>query len=400
VAMSETKTAPRLRGRTDERAALDALLADVRAGRSRVLVVVGEAGVGKTALLDYVCSGATGCQVTRWVGFESEMELPFAGLRQLCAPHLDRLDALAPPQREALVTALGLESGSPADRFLIGLAVLNLLAEVAEHDPVLWIVDDAQWLDRVSAQVLGFVARRLLAERVGIVFAVRDAADHDLAHLPGLLIDGVDDADAREILASVVTGPIDPRVRDRIIAEARGNPLALLELPHAWTAAEWTGPGRHGAPLTSRIEQSFVERLAPLPVAVRRFLLLAAAEPLGDTALLWRAIDRLGVDRRAAVQAEATGLIEVAAQVRFRHPLVRSAACRSMPSEERLAAHQALADVTDPAADPDRRAWHRSRAAIGPDEQVAADLDAAAVRARSCGGLVSARPASASGPRC
>ena len=384
-------SSPNLRGRKEERATLDGLLAEVRSGRSRVLVLWGEAGAGKTALLDYLCSRATDYQVTRWVGVESEMELAFAGLRQLCEPFLDRLDQLAQPQHEALATALGLESGKPADPFLVGLAVLNLLAERAEHDPVLWVVDDAQWLDRISAKVLGFVARRLLAERIAIVFAVRDSgARGDLAGLPELVVDSVDDVAAREILAAVVSGPMDDRVRDRIIAEAHGNPLALHELPQAWTAAEWTGFGRHGAPLTNRIEQSFVDRLEPLPTEVRRFLLVAAAEPVGDTALLWRALDRLGVDRMAVITAEATGLIEVGAQVRFRHPLVRSAAYRSMPSEERLAVHCALADVTDPEIDPDRRAWHRSRSTIGPDEDVAAELEAAAGRARARGGLVAA----------
>jgi len=390
-AMADTEPAHRLRGRENERAALETLLGDVREGRSRVVVLSGEAGVGKTALLDYLDGRATGCQVTRWLGVESEMELPFAALRQLCEPFLDRLDALAEPQRRALTTALGLSSGTPADRFLIGLAVLNLLAERAEHTPVLLVIDDAQWLDRISAQVLAFVGRRLLAERVGLVFAVRDsAADGDLTGLPILPVDGVDDTAAREILASLVAGPTDLRVRDRIIAEAHGNPLALLELPQTWLAADWTAHGRHGAPLTSRIEQCFVDRLTPLPPDVRRFLLVAAAEPVGDSALLWRALDRLGVDRDAAVAAVATGLIEVATQVRFQHPMVRSAAYRSMPPEDRLAAHRVLAEVTDPAIDPDRRAWHLSRATVGPDEQVAAELEAAADRARSRGGLVAA----------
>lgn len=389
--MTDTDPVPRLRGRKHERDTLDGLLADVRRGRSRVLVLSGEAGVGKTSLLDYVCLRASACRVTRWVGVESEMELAFAALRQLCEPFLDRLDGLAEPQRNALATALGMKSGTPADRFLVGLAVLNLLAERAEHEPVLWVVDDAQWLDRISAQVLAFVARRLLAERIGIVFAVRDfAVASDLGGLPELPVDGVDDAAARDILASLVTGPSDPQVRDRIIAEAHGNPLALLELPQTWMAAEWTGYGRPGVPLTSRIEQCFIDRLVPLEVPVRRFLLVAAAEPVGDTALLWRALDRLGVHRDAAVAAEATGLVDVGTQLRFRHPMVRSAAYRSMPPDERLAAHRALAEVTDPDADPDRRAWHLARATVGPDEQVAAELEAAAVRARSRGGLVAA----------
>jgi DNA-binding CsgD family transcriptional regulator len=319
------------------------------------------------------------------------MELPFAGLRQLCEPLLGNLDRLPEPQRGALATALGLAAGKAADRFFIGLAVLNLLADVAEVTPVVWIVDDAQWLDTISAQVLGFVARRLLAERVAIVFAVRgNSLEGELARMPQLPVEGVAESDAREILASVVRQPIDTRIRDRIIAEAHGNPLALLELPNALTDAEWSGYARHGTPLSSRIEREFLSRLESLDPDVRRFLLVAAAEPLGDTALLWRAVDRLGLDRRASVAAQATGLIELGTKVRFRHPLVRSAAYRSMPTDMRLAVHQALAEVTDPSVDPVRRAWHRRRSAVGPDEDVAAELEAAAGRARQRGGLTAA----------
>jgi DNA-binding CsgD family transcriptional regulator len=389
--MSNKEPGPVLRGRTDECAYLGELLAQVRAGNSRVLVLSGEAGVGKTALLDYLAAQASDCRLTRWVGVESEMELPFAGLRQICEPLLGDLDRLAPPQRDAVAVALGLEAGKPADRFLIGLAVLNLLAGAAEDTPVVWIVDDAQWLDRISEQVLGFVARRLLAERVGIVFALRGSVvEGEFVRMPQLPIDGVDDDEARQILASVVRQPIDTRVRDRIIAEAHGNPLALLELPHALTDAEWGGYGRHGMPLTSRIEREFLSRLESLETEVRRFLLVAAAEPLGDIALLWRAADQLGLDRRTGVAAEATGLIELGTRVRFRHPLVRSAAYRSMPTDERVAVHRALAAVTDRQLDPDRRAWHRRRAAAGPDEDVAAELEAAADRARMRGGLTAA----------
>jgi DNA-binding CsgD family transcriptional regulator len=389
--MAEKEAAPNLRGRTDECATLDELLAEVRAGRSRVLVLSGEAGVGKTALLDFMAARATDCRLTRWVGVESEMELPFAALRQLCEPLLSHLERLPEPQREALSIALGLAAGKPADRFLVGLAVLTLLAEVAEEVPVVWVADDAQWLDRISEQVLGFVARRLLAERVGVVFAVRGSTvEGELARMSQLPIDGVDDVNAREILTSVVRQPIDTRVRDRIIAEAHGNPLALLELPHALTDAEWSGYGRHGTPLPSRIEREFRSRLETLDPEVRRFLSVAAAEPLGDTALLWRAVDQLGLDRRTGVAAEATGLIELSTRVRFRHPLVRSAAYRSMPTDERMAVHRALADVTDPQIDPDRRAWHRRRAAAGPNEDLAAELEAAADRARMRGGLTAA----------
>jgi DNA-binding CsgD family transcriptional regulator len=382
-----------LRGRHSECEVLDRVLAGVRAGESQVLVVRGEAGVGKSALLAYLLAGASGCRIARAAGVESEVELAFAGLHQLCAPFLDRLDRLPGPQREALGTAFGLGAGEPPDRFLVGLAVLSLLAEVAEEGPLLCLIDDAQWLDRVSAQTLAFVARRLLAESVAVVFAVREPTEEqELAGLPELLVTGLSGEHARALLDSVISGPVDERVRERVLAETRGNPLALLELPRGMTPAELAfGFGTPDAmPLTSRIEAGFLRRLEPLPVQTRQLLLTAAVEPIGDTALLWRAAERLGIDGNAAAPAGAAGLIEIGARVRFRHPLVRSAAYRAASAQDRQAVHRALAEVTDPELDPDRRAWHRAHAATGPDDVVASELEHSAGRAQERGGLAAA----------
>ncbi|WP_410638960.1 helix-turn-helix transcriptional regulator [Amycolatopsis sp. lyj-346] len=384
---------PALIGRHSECAALDRLLADARSGRGQGLVLRGEAGIGKTALLDHVDAQARGFRVARAAGVESEQVMAYAGLHQLCAPFLDRLDRLPEPQRDALGTAFGLSSGARPTRFLVGLAVLTLLADVAEEQPLLCLVDDVQWLDRMSAVVLAFVARRLLAERIAMVFAVRDGGDEpDPAGLPELAIGGLGEAASDTLLASVLKGPMDGRVRDRVIAEAHGNPLALLELPRAWTAAELAdGFGPPGAvPLAGRIEQSFVKQLEPLPADTRRLLLIAAAEPLGDATLLWGAAGRLGLGADPAAAAEATGLIEFGRRIRFRHPLVRSAVYRSAPAPDRQDVHRALANVTDPDRDPDRRAWHRAQATVSPDEDVAAGLERSAGRARARGGLVAA----------
>ena len=299
-----------LLGRRSECDTFDRLVANVRAGQSAVLVVRGEAGVGKTALLRCLIDGASGCRIARAVGVESEMELPFAGLHQLCGPMLDRLDRLPAPQRDALATAFGLSAGDPPDRFLVGLAVLSLLSDVAEERPLVCVVDDAQWQDRASAQTLGFVARRLLAESVGLVFAVREPIPApDLAGLPELVVGGLDKGDASALLHSAIPGRLDERVRDRIVTEARGNPLALLELPRGLTPAELAGGfGLPGAlPLASRIERGFLRRLEPLPADARRLLVTAAADPVGDPTLLWRALDQLGIGEDAAAPAEAAG---------------------------------------------------------------------------------------------
>ena len=384
--------AVRLRGRSGEVSVLIQLVAAVRAGDSRVLVVRGEPGVGKTALLDELAGRAQGCRVVRTAGVQSEIELAFAGLHQLLAPMLDRLEQLPVPQRDALRTAFGLSTGPPPDQFLVALAVLSLLSEAAGDRPLICVIDDQQWLDQASAQALGFAARRLAADPVGLVFAARVPGE-ELAGLPLLTVQGLAEGDARALLDSALTGPLDPRVRDQVVAEARGNPLALLELPLGMTSAELAGG--FGLPaaglLTGRIEDSFRRRLDALPAQTRLLLLLAAAEPSGDLSLVWRAAGQLGlpVQQAAALAAEA-GLAEFGARVRFRHPLVRSAAYRSASFTERQEAHGALAEATDPAADPDRRAWHRAQAAPGPDEEVAAELERSAGRAQARGGLAAA----------
>jgi DNA-binding CsgD family transcriptional regulator len=380
-------------GRQSELAVLDGLVAGARAGQSQVLVLRGEAGIGKTALLEYLETRAVGCHIVRLAGVEAEMELAYAGLHQLCAPFLDRLNRLPDPQRSALGTAFGLTGGEAPDRFLVGLAVLDLLADRAEQQPLICLIDDAQWLDRVSAQTVAFVARRLLAERIVLVVAMREQGDLiDFAGLPKLMIKGLIEADAGRLLDSVIKGPVDPRVRDRIIAETRGNPLALLELPRAFTAAELAEGFEQSdlVPLASRIEEGFVRRLSTLPYETRRLLVAAAAEPLGDATLLWRAAAVLGLGPNSAHAAEAAGLIKFGAQVRFRHPLVRAAAYRSASADERQEVHRALAEVTDGDVDPDRRAWHRAQATLLPDEAIAAELEQSAARAQYRGGLLAA----------
>ncbi len=385
----------RLRGRGDEMSMLAGLVAAVRAGESRVLVVRGEAGVGKTALLDYLAGQAAGCRVVHAAGVQSEMELAFAGLHQLLAPMLDRLEQLPVPQREALRTVFGISAGPAPDRFLVALAVLGLLSEVAREQPLVCVIDDQQWLDQTSAQALGFAARRLAADPVALVFAARVPGE-ELAGLPELAVEGLGDGDARALLDSVLTGPLDARVRDQIIADAGGNPLALLELPRGMTPGELAGgfglPGaqpRAGS-LTGRIEDSFLRQLDTLPGQDRRLLLLAAADPSGDPSLVWRAAGRLGLPVQATVPAAMAGLAEFGARIRFRHPLVRSTAYRSASVADQQQVHRALAEATDPAADPDRRAWHRAQAADGPDEEVAAELEASAGRAQARGGLAAA----------
>jgi DNA-binding CsgD family transcriptional regulator len=378
-----------LHGRRTEREALDRMLAAVRGGQGRVLVVTGEAGVGKTALLESAIRSASGFRVMRAVGIESEMELAFAALQQLCAPMLDRLDRLPAPQQDALGTAFGLRSGDAPDRFLVGLAVLSLLSEVGEEQPLVCVVDDAQWLDRASAQALVFVARRLLAESVALVLVTRDPGD-ELEGLPKLAVEGLRNGDARALLGSVLRVPLDERVRERIVAETRGNPLALLELPQGLTPAELAGGfGFLDAPgLSGRIEDSFRRRLEGLPVDTQRLLLVAAADPVGDPVLVWRAADRLGIGVQAA--AETDGLLAIGASVTFRHPLVRSAVYRAASPEQRQAVHRVLADATDPDVDPDRRAWHLAQATPGLDEDVASELERSAGRAQARGGLAAA----------
>ncbi len=380
-----------LRGRRSECRMLDRLIESVRAGESRTLVVRGEPGMGKTALLDYAAGQARGCQVVRAVGVQSEMELAFAAVHQLCTPTLNRLERLPEPQRDALRTAFGVSAGPAPDRFLVALAVLSLLSDAAGKRPLICLVDDQQWLDRASAQVLAFVARRLAAEPVGLIFAARFPGD-ELAGLPLLTVEGLREGDARALLDSVLTGPLDVRVRDQIVAETRGNPLALLELPRGVSPAQLAGGfGLPGVvPLTGRIEESFRRQLDVLPVATQRLLQLAAADPAGQPLVVWRAAEQLGIHAEAATPAIEAGLVEFGAHVRFRHPLVRSAAYRSASLRDRQAVHRALAEVTDLQIDPDRRAWHRAQAASGPDEDVAAELERSASRAQARGGLAAA----------
>ncbi len=356
------------------------------------MVLRGEAGVGKTALLQYVTEQASGFRCIDVSGVESDMELAFAGLQQLCAPILGHLDELPAPQREALNVAFGRTGGSTPDRFLVGLAVLSLMAAAAAHQPLLCVVDDAQWLDQVSVQTLAFVARRLLAEPVALVFGARDNGAEALAGLPETLVDGLSDGAARDLLESVMFGGIDPLVRDRIVAETRGVPLAILEVPRSITATELAGgfwiSGKRSS--TAAIEQQFVSRIKSLPEQAQRLLLIAAAEPVGDAALFLSAAAELGISVDALAPAEAAGLIEFGPRMRFAHPLMRSAAYRAAELTDRREIHRALAAVTDPRSDPDRRAWHAANAATGPDESVAEELEASASRAQSRGGVAAA----------
>jgi DNA-binding CsgD family transcriptional regulator/tetratricopeptide (TPR) repeat protein len=363
----------------------------VRAGEGQALVVRGEPGVGKTVLLDYLARRASACLVARAAGVQSEMELAFAGLHQLCAPMLDHAESLPVPQREALRTAFGLSAGPVPDGFLVGLAVVGLLSETAGERPLVCVVDDQQWLDHASAQALGFAARRLGADPVGLVFAAR-VPGKDVAGLSELVVEGLAEDDARELLESALTGPLDARVRDQVIADTNGNPLALLELPRGLTPAQLAGGfGLSSAvPLAGRIEESFGRQLETLPPQTRRLVQLAAADPSGDPVLVWRAAGRLAIGAGAARPAVEAGLAEFGARVRFRHPLVRSAAYLSASLQTRQELHGALAEVTDPTVDPDRRAWHRAQAAPGPDEEVAAELEQSAGRAQRRGGLAAA----------
>lgn len=379
-----------LLGRRGECRPLDQLLTDVRAGGSGTVVLRGEAGIGKTELLKYLRERAEGCRTVQAVGVQSEMEISYAALQQFCAPLLEGLAQLPAPQQDALATAFGLQSGSTPDRFLVALATLSLLAHSAGERPLVCLIDDAQWLDQASAAALAFVARRLVAESVVLVFAVRDTGAPDpLAGLPELRIAGLTERDSRTLLESAVTGPLDDRVRDRIVAEARGNPLALLELPRTLTAAELSGGlgGSGRRPLTSQIERGFRRRIDELPSETQRLLVLAASEPVGDVTLLRRAAARLGIDAdEAAARGSAPDLFTLDTRVRFRHPLVRSAAYQQATVAERQAAHRALAESIDESDDPDRRAWHRAQAVDTPDDRVALELERSAGRAQARGG--------------
>jgi DNA-binding CsgD family transcriptional regulator len=383
--------AMQLLGRQRERDVLDRLLEAARGGHGGVLAVYGEPGVGKTAVLDYAIEAGANFRVARTVGVEGEMELAFAALHQLCSPTLDLMERLPDPQRDALEVALGLSAGRPPNPFLVGLAVLNLLSEAADEQPLLCVVDDAQWLDRASARVLAFVARRLLAEKIAMVFAAREPIAA-LAGFAELHVEPLGRRDARALLDSVLPARLDERVLERIVVETHGNPLALLELPLGLTPAQLAGGfGLPAAlPLSARIEQSFARRLARLPRDARRLLLVAAADPTGDAALEWRAAQRLGIAESAAHTAESDGLLAFDSGVAFRHPLARSAVYRAAGPDERSEVHRALAEATDPTIDPDRRAWHRAQATSQPDDNVAAELERSAARAQARGGFAAA----------
>lgn len=383
----------RLLGRRAECDFLDAALAEALEGRSRAVVVRGEAGCGKTALLEFVVERAAGWSVATAVGIESEMELAYSGLHQLCAPMLHNIDQLPTPQRDALATVFGLRTGEAPDRFLVGLATLTMLADVAEQRPLLCVIDDAQWLDAASAQILLFVGRRLLAERIVLVCAARTEIGTDvLDGLPELSMTGLRDSDARALLLEHLQGSFDAAVCDQIVSESHGNPLALLELPRSWNLADLAGgfglPARH--PVVSRIEQSYAKRLVVLPTDTRLLVLAAAAEPVGDPVLLQRAVGILGIEMAAAAPAVDAGLLDVRGRIKFAHPLVRSAAYGSAPDDERQRVHRALAEATDPENDRDRRAWHRARGTRQPDEDVAAELERSAGRAQARGGVAAA----------
>ena len=384
---------PAFRGRAPERTALDGMLNRVREGESAVLVMRGEAGIGKTALMHYCARQAAGCRVIRVTGVQSELEMPFAAVQRLCAPMFDELAALPKPQQQALRVAFGLVEGNAPDRFLVGLAVLGLLAEVAAERPLVCLVDDAQWLDEPSCQVLGFVGRRLLADAVLLLFAVRETADEQLlAALPTLTIEGLAEEDARALLMAAVPGHLDEQVRDRIVAETHGHPLRLLELPREMNPAELAGG--FGAPrasiLSGDVEDFYSRRVRTLSEPTQRLLLLAAADPTGDAALLWRAAQELGLTPSAAAAAESEQLLMISSQVRFRHPLVRSAVYTAATPEDRRVAHLALAEATDAQADPERRLWHQSAAATGTDETLAAELERTAHTAEARAGLAAA----------
>jgi DNA-binding CsgD family transcriptional regulator len=382
-----------LRGRSDECRALDRLLDEARAGQSSVLVIRGEPGVGKSALLDYGAERAVGCRLASIVGLESETGFAFAGLLQLLSPMLEEIEHLARPQQDALRRAFGLMDGPAPELFLVGLATLNLLSRVAEERPLVCLVDDAQWLDRESVSALTFVARRLAADRIAMLFALRDpSAEQELDGLPELALVGLRDADARLLLETAAPGALDDAVRDRIVSEARGNPLALLELPRGLTPAQLAGG--FGLPrageLSDQIEQILVKRVRALPPQAQRAVLIAAAEAVGDPTLIREAVRRLGGDPADLIAAEDAGLIELGPRVRFRHPLFRSAAYAAATLSERRRAHGALAEAADPERDPDRRAWHRAHAAEGADEAVASELEQSASRAQGRGGVAAA----------
>lgn len=385
-----------LLGRHAECRRIEQLLGEAKAGSSGTLVVRGEAGIGKTALLEqlHTRSKEVGFRVETSTGIEAETQFAYAGLHQVCAPLIDHMPALPEPQQLALGVALGRNTGSAPDRFLVGLATLGLFSEAAEKSGLLCLVDDAQWLDPASAEVLAFVARRNGAERVAMVFGVRDdeAGGAVFAGLPELRLRRLGDSDARLLLDSVIPAPLDEEVRERIIAEARGNPLALVELPSHTPPARLAGGFQQPelSDVSSRVQMEYRNRAHGLPEGSQVLLLLAAADPTGDPTLLRHAADHAGIAPDSAAPAESAGLIEIGTRVRFRHPLARSAVYRAAIPADRRRAHAALAAVTDPVSEPDRRAWHAAQATSGLDEHIAGELERSATRARARGGYAAA----------
>jgi len=347
--------------------------------------------MGKTALLDLAVELAGNCKVVRTAGVEGETELPYAALQQLSGPIFGLSERLPDPQREALSVAFGLSAGHAPNPLLVGLAVLGLLVEAANDQPLLCVVDDAQWLDRASARALAFIARRLLADRIALLFAARERSEA-FGGFPEVQIGPLGRRDARALLESVLPTRVDDRVLERIVTETNGNPLALLELPRGMNPSELAGgfglPA--AAPLSDQIEEHFMRRAANVPPDARRLLLLAAADPTGDLALVSRAAERLEIPESAARALESDGVLDLRTGVVFRHPLARSAVYRAAAADERSEVHRALADATDPETDPDRRAWHRAQATSMPDEDVAAELERSAARAQARGGFAAA----------
>jgi DNA-binding CsgD family transcriptional regulator len=388
----DRRTAQTLLGRETELAVIEGLITRVRDGRGGALVIRGEVGVGKTALLDAAASRAEDCTVLRASGVESEAELPFAAVHRMCSDMLvGSVDELPAPQAAAVKVAFGLsDADQPPDAFLVGLGVLNRLSFAADERPLVCLIDDAQWLDRISAQTLAFAAHRFDADPVALIFAIRDPIE-PLAGLPELVLKGLSPEDSRTLLRSRLPAPLDESVRERFIDEARGNPLALLELPRAFSTAELAGglgiERTPSTPIVTLLEAGFGRRAESLPGDTRLLLLVAAAEPTGDPALLWRTAALLGIDPEAAAPAEAAGLVSIGERVSFRHPAVRSAIYRSAEPNERRRAHRALANAIDPDVEPDRHAWHSANGTLGHDEAVAAELERSAGRAQRRGGM-------------
>jgi hypothetical protein len=367
----------RLVGRSREMSELADVVAAVRAGESRLLVLRGAAGTGKSALLDWAAGQADGMQVTRVTGVESEMDLGYAGLHQVVAPFFGELERLPGPQRSGLSAAFGMASGSAPDRFLVGLAALTLITESAVKRPVLCVVDDAQWLDRVSLEVLGFVARRLQADPVGMIFAVRDGERQagPLAGLAQLTVGPLPGDAAMELLAVAARCPVVERVGSQIVAQAAGNALALVEFASELTAAEASGATPLAQPLRSggRLDELYRSRVRALPPAAQQLLLVVAADQTGQPDRVWGAAGKLGIDPELAWLPAMDQLVSWGQAVRFRHPLMRSAVYYAAPAVERRRVHEALAAACDPVRDQDRRAWHLAEATLQPNEQVAAE---------------------------